>query len=116
MKIRYCRLCICQILHRLPRALRNVVPDPIVKIPDLAPEDLGVQDFADLELREDIHMERGRNLLDSARERVCHMPFQEADMEDRMNVQGGRKIESERGSANWTTSVYVAYMLRRVFM
>ena len=59
MKIRYCRLCICQILHRLPRALRNVVPDPIDKVPNLPPEDLGVQNFADLELREAIHVERG---------------------------------------------------------
>ena len=102
MKIRYCRLCIFQILHKLARSLRNVVPDPIDKVPDLPPEDLGVQNFADLELREAIHVERGGNLLDSARKRVRHMRFQEADMEDRMDVHGGRKIKSERGSANWT--------------
>ena len=59
MKIRYCRLCIFQILHRLPRSLRNVVPDPIDKVPDLPPEDLGVHNFADLELREAIHVEEG---------------------------------------------------------
>ena len=100
MKIRYCRLGICQILHRLPRALKNIVLDPIDKVPDLPPEDLGAQDFADLELREAIHVERGGNFLDSARERVRHVRFQEADMEDRMNVYGGRKIKSERGSAN----------------
>ena len=100
MKIRYCRLCICQILHRLPRSLRNVVPDPIDKVPEIPLEDLGVQNFADLELREAIHVERGGGFLDSARERVRHMRLQEADMEDRMNVPGGRKIKSERGSAN----------------
>ena len=102
MKIRYSRVGICQILHRLPRALRNIVPDPIDKVPDLPPEDLGVQNFADLELREAIHVERGGNLLDSARERVRHMRFQEVDMEDWMNVHGGRKIKPKRGSANWT--------------
>ena len=102
MKIRYCRLGIRQIFHRLPQSLRNIVPDPIDKVPDLPPEDLGVQNFADLEPREAIHVERGGNLFDSARERVRHMRFQEADMEDKMNVHGGRKIKSERGSANWT--------------
>ena len=102
MKIRYCRQGIRQILHRLPRLLRNIVPDPIDKVPNLPPEDLGVQDFADLELREAIHVERGGNFLESARERVCHVWFQEADMEDKMNVHGGRKITSERGSTNWT--------------
>ena len=102
MKIRYCRLCICHILHRLPRSLRNIVPDPIDKVPDLLPEDLGVQDFTDLKLREAIHVERGGNFLDSAKELVRHVRFQEADMEDKTNVHGGRKVESERGSANWT--------------
>ena len=100
MKIRYCRQGICQILHRLPRSLRNIVPDPINKVPDLPPEDLGVQDFADLKLKEAIHVERGGDFLYSAKERVRHVRFQEADMEDRMNVHGGRKIKSERGSAN----------------
>ena len=101
MKIRYCRLDIFQILHRLPRSLRNIVPDLIDKVPDLPLEDLGVQNFADLELREAIHVQRGGNFLDSARERVRHVRFQEADMEDRMNVHGRRKIKSEGGSANW---------------
>ena len=47
-------------------------------------------------------MERGENFLDSARERDRHMRFQEADMEDWVDVHGGGKIKSERGSANWT--------------
>ena len=102
MEVRYCRSGICQILHRLPRPLRNIVPDPIDKVPDLPPEDLGVWNLADFELGEAIHVERGRNFLDSARERVRHVRFQEPDMEDRMDVHGGRKIKSERGSANWT--------------
>ena len=100
MKIRYGRLGIFQILHRLPRAFRDIVPDPIEKVPDLPPEDLGVQDFADRELKEAIHVERGGNFLHAARERVRHMRFQEADMEDMMNMHGWRKIKSERGSAN----------------
>ena len=60
------RLGIRQILHRLPRSLRNIVPDSIDKVPDLPPEDLGVQNFADLELREAIHVERRGDFLDSA--------------------------------------------------
>ena len=102
MKIRYCRLGIFHILHRLPRSLQNIVTDPIDKVPDLPLEDLGVQNFADLKLREAIHVERRGNFFDPARERVRHMRFQEADMEDRINVHGGRKIKSERGSANRT--------------
>ena len=102
MKIRYCRLGIRQIRHRLPRSLRNIVPDPIDKVPDLPPQNLGVQNFADLELQEAIHVERRGDFLDSARERVCHMRLQEADVEDRVDVHGRGKIKSERGSANWT--------------
>ena len=102
MKIRYYRLGIRQIRHRLPRSLRNIVPDPIDKVPDLPLEDLGVENFADLELREAIHVEGRGNFLDSAWERVRHMRLQEADVEDRMDVHGGGKIKSERGSANWT--------------
>lgn len=81
---------------------RLVVSHPIDKVVDLAPKDLGVQNLADLELRKAVHLDGRGNLLDSIGKRVRHMRFQEADVEDRMNVHGWRKSQAKRRRANWT--------------
>ena len=50
----------------------------------------GIQDLVHLKLRKTIHLGRKRGGHDAIRERVRHMRFQEADMENRMDVHGGR--------------------------
>ena len=70
----------------------DVVAYPIDEIPDLAPEDLRVQNFPNFELGKAGHLDGGGNPLKATRECVCHMRFQKADVEDRMDVHTGGKI------------------------
>ena len=74
---------------------RLVVSHPIDKVEDLAPEDLGGEDFSDLELRKAVHLDGGGNFLHSVGKRVCHMGLQKADMEYKMNLHGGRKSQAK---------------------
>ena len=80
---------------------RLVVSHPIDKVVDLAPEDLGVQNLADLELKKAVHLDGRGNLLDSIGKHVRHMRFQKANVEDKMNVHGWRKSQAKRRRANW---------------
>ena len=80
---------------------RLVVSYPIDKIEDLASEDLGGQNLADLELRKTVHLDGRGNFFYSVGKRVCHMGLQKADVEYKMNVHGGRKSEAKGGCANW---------------
>ena len=100
MKTLYCKLGIFKVGSRFPSALKNVVSDPIDKIVDLAPVELGVENFPNLELRRTVHVEGRMNLLDATWKRVGHMRLQKADMEDRMDMHGRGEIESERRGAN----------------
>ena len=86
MKSRYCKVGIGKIRYRLPRLLRFVVSHPIDKIPDLAAEDLGAENFSDLKLRKTVDVDGRGNLFDAAWERVGHMRLQKADVEDRVDV------------------------------
>ena len=85
MKGSYCKFGIGKIRYRLPRLLGFVVTHPIDKIPDLASEDLGAENFSDLELRKTVDVDGRGNLFDAAWERVGHMRLQKADMEDRVD-------------------------------
>ena len=79
-----------EILHRLPRRLRGSLTHPIHQILKFAVKISGIQDLVHLKLRKTIHLGRKRGGHDAIRERVRHMRFQEADMEHRMDVHGGR--------------------------
>ena len=50
--------------------LRFVVSHPIDKVEDLAPEDLGAENFADLELRKAVHLDGRGDLLESIGKRL----------------------------------------------
>ena len=80
---------------------RLVVSDPIDKVVDLAPKDLGGQNLANFELRKAVHLDGRGNFLHSVGKRVCHMRLQKADVEYRMNVHRGRKSQAKRRGANW---------------
>ena len=100
MEISYCGPGIIKICHRLPRSLRNIVSHPIYKILNFAPSDPRVENVADFKLGQTVHLDGRRDLLDTAGERVGHMRLQEADVEDRMDMHGRRKIQAERRCPN----------------
>ena len=80
---------------------RLVVSYPIDKVEDLAPEDLGGENFVDLELRKAVHLDGRGDFLHSVGKRVCHMWLQKADVEYGMNLHGGRKSQAKGRCANW---------------
>ena len=95
MEISYCRLGIGKICNRLPRSIRNVVTDPIDEVLDLAAADLGVENLANFELRQTVHLDGKGNALNAAKKRVGHMGLQKADVEDWMDIHAGGKIDPE---------------------
>ena len=80
---------------------RLVVSDPIDKVVDFAPKDLRGQNLANFELRKAVHLDGRGNFLHSVGKLVRHMRLQKTDVEYRMNVHRGRKIQAKRGGANW---------------
>ena len=68
-----------------------IVADPIHEVEEFAAPKLGVEDLVNLELGKAIHLSGQGRGHDTARERVCHMQLQQADVEDRMDLHGRRQ-------------------------
>ena len=96
MKISYCRLGIGKISNRLPRSLTYVIPYPIYQILYFPATDPGVENLANFELWQAIHLDGKGNTLNAATKRGGHMWLQEADVEYWMDVHTGGEIELER--------------------
>ena len=75
-----------KIVGRFPRPLQGVVSHPIDEGPELATPESEIEDIINVQLMSLVHLDRLRDLHDSARERVCHMWLEEANMEDWMNM------------------------------
>ena len=102
MEVGNCHRSIGKICSRLPRSVGNIVSDPIDEIQEFAPSDLGVQNCPNLKLWKPVHLDGVRGRLDASRDCIGNVGFEEADMEDWMDVHGGGKIESKGRSADWT--------------
>ena len=96
MKISYCRLGIGNICNRLPRSFTYIVPYPIYQILDLSATGPGVENLANFELWQPVHLDGKGNTLNAAKKRVGHMWLQKVDVEDWMDVHTGGKIKPER--------------------
>ena len=75
-----------KIRSRLLRFFRRIVAHPIHQIVEIAVPKSGIEDRMNLELKQTVHLDGQRRRHDTARERVRHMRFEEADMEYRMNM------------------------------
>ena len=100
MKISYCRLGIGKISNKLPKSFSYVKPYPIYQIMYFFATDPGVEDLANFELWQAVHLDGNGNALNVARKRVGHMWLQKADVENWMDVHTGGLIKPERRRAN----------------
>ena len=96
MKVRYCKPGIRKICNRLPRSLRYVVSYPIYQILCFFATDPGVENLANFELGQSVHLDGKGNSLNAARKSVGHMWLEKADVEYGMDVHTRGEIESER--------------------
>ena len=102
MEVGNCHRSIGKICSRLPRSVGNIVSDPIYEIQEFAPSDPRVQNGPNLKLWKPVHLDGVRSRLDASRDRIGYVRFEEADVEDRMDVHGCGKIQSKRRSADRT--------------
>ena len=82
------------ILNRLPSSLRRIVAHPIHQILEFSAAETKVEDRIDLKLRQTVHLDGRRGHHDTTRECVGHMRLQQADMEHRMDMHCGWKVEA----------------------
>ena len=84
-----------KVAGRFPRSFIHVVTDPVDKIVQLPVPEPRIKDRLNLELGNTIHVERKSRSDDAAWKLVWNMGLQEADVENWMDVHGGRVIETK---------------------
>ena len=97
--------CVLQVPHRFPRHVGVVVTHPIHFVLKFAVKIARIHDGFHLKLRKIIHLGRKRAGHDAIRERVCHMRFQKADMEHRMDVHGSWQGQAIGRSTNLANDI-----------
>ena len=88
MKVLDCLACICQNNSWLPRAVRNVVADPVHVVFQLAAPISRVEDKIDLKFLHTVHLDCWKRSHGSAKERICDVGLQEADLKNRVDFNG----------------------------
>ena len=83
---------ISHVVGRFPRTLRFIVPDLVDEVKELASHDLGIQNCGHLILWRAVHNDQRWRRHDTTGERVGMVRLEEADVEDRMDFQGGRQL------------------------
>ena len=85
---------VCQVLRRLPRTFRFVVADPIHQVKQLATQEFGIEDLRHLTFWCAVHNDWRRRRHDTTGERVGIMWLQKADVENRVDLDGGRQLQA----------------------
>ena len=91
---------IFHVAGRFPRTLGFIVPDPVDEVKKLASHELGIQNCGHLMLWRAVHNDRRWRRHDTTWECVGMVRLEEADVEDRVDFQGGRQLQAIRRGAD----------------
>ena len=81
---------IVHVVGRFPRTLRYIVPDPVDEVKNLAPHDLGVENFGHLIFWLAVHSDWRRRRHDTTRIGIGIVRLEKADVEDGMDGNAKR--------------------------